>query len=280
MKGRRSRSTAEAGFPDVAALLRLLRAASREGAGAASALGLVLASGGNPGAIAHTAGVPVAARYAVLALETDQGADRLRSALTPVYGERVLPLLGAGGGTLLLAEAEAADRAVRDLFAFARRVAHGPVAATVVSATVPALPEATDLAHDLLDIVRRLGYAPRLYEFDDLALEYQITRPGPANEYLRSLLNPLLPHDDLLELLRRRVCDNFTRRATARAMHVHANTVDYRLRRIKELTGIDPTEPVGLWYLQSALIAHTYTTDAGPVADGTGRPIRRQPQHT
>ncbi|WP_280391453.1 PucR family transcriptional regulator, partial [Nocardia wallacei] len=157
---------------------------------------------------------------------------------------------------------------------------HGPVAATVVSATVPALPEATDLAHDLLDIVRRLGYAPRLYEFDDLALEYQITRPGPANEYLRSLLNPLLPHDDLLELLRRRVSDNFTRRATARAMHVHANTVDYRLRRIKELTGIDPTEPVGLWYLQSALIAHTYTTDAGPVADGTGRPIRRQPQPT
>ncbi|PPJ24859.1 helix-turn-helix domain-containing protein, partial [Nocardia nova] len=40
----------------------------------------------------------------------------------------------------------------------------------------------------------------------------------------------------------------------------HTNTVDYRLKRIAQLTHLDPTQPSGLWYLRSAPIARTYTT--------------------
>ncbi|NEW36894.1 PucR family transcriptional regulator, partial [Nocardia cyriacigeorgica] len=42
---------------------------------------------------------------------------------------------------------------------------------------------------------------------------------------------------------------------TARILHVHPNTVDYRLRRIGRLTGLDLSPTEGLWYLRSALVA-------------------------
>ncbi|WP_370037478.1 helix-turn-helix domain-containing protein [Nocardioides sp.] len=42
--------------------------------------------------------------------------------------------------------------------------------------------------------------------------------------------------------------------AAARTLFVHANTVRYRLRRITELTGHDPTTPRGGLALQLALI--------------------------
>ena len=55
----------------------------------------------------------------------------------------------------------------------------------------------------------------------------------------------------------------FNRRRTARDLHVHTNTVDYRLRRIRDLTGHDPSLPSGRWYLEAALIARA----AGPAAE-------------
>jgi DNA-binding PucR family transcriptional regulator len=38
-------------------------------------------------------------------------------------------------------------------------------------------------------------------------------------------------------------------------MCIHPNTVDYRLRRITELTGIDATQPRGIHHLTAALAA-------------------------
>lgn len=62
----------------------------------------------------------------------------------------------------------------------------------------------------------------------------------------------------MLETLRTRISNNLNRQRTARILHVHTNTVDYRLKRIGQLTGFDPTQAAGLWYLRSALVARTY----------------------
>ncbi|WP_051182187.1 PucR family transcriptional regulator [Nocardia vinacea] len=265
---------------DVAIHLRRLRAASSEKYSAARALGEVLVGGHHPGAIARAAGITIAQQYVVMAITvhhsptrpvsdqiaTAATADRIKhleTALASTYGERALPLLGPDGGTLVLADNDFDAQGPHDLFTFLVRNTGEPITATVVQATVSAIPRATDLAHDLLEIVQRLGYGARLYDFDDLVLEYQLTRPGQANERLRTLLSPILEHRDLVETLRQHIANHFSRQATARALHVHSNTIDYRLRRIKELTGMDPYQTTGLWYLQSALIAHTYHT-AGP----------------
>ncbi|WP_431972327.1 helix-turn-helix domain-containing protein [Nocardia sp. bgisy134] len=50
----------------------------------------------------------------------------------------------------------------------------------------------------------------------------------------------------------------FDRRRTARALHVHPNTVDLRLERIAQLTGLDTAPANGMWHLRSALIARSY----------------------
>lgn len=48
------------------------------------------------------------------------------------------------------------------------------------------------------------------------------------------------------------------RRETALALHVHPNTLDYRLRRVADLVGTDPTCPHGLPVLRAALLARDY----------------------
>nr|WP_083885066.1 helix-turn-helix domain-containing protein [Nocardia thailandica] len=46
------------------------------------------------------------------------------------------------------------------------------------------------------------------------------------------------------------------RQAAARELHVHPNTFTYRLNRITELTGLDPTQPREGRTLAAALTIH------------------------
>jgi DNA-binding PucR family transcriptional regulator len=52
------------------------------------------------------------------------------------------------------------------------------------------------------------------------------------------------------------------RRQAARALHVHPNTLDYRLRRIRELTGLSPTVPHDIQTLCAAITAWKLTYPA------------------
>lgn len=80
-------------------------------------------------------------------------------------------------------------------------------------------------------MVQRLQCASGRYRFEEMALEYQLTRPGLGREYLGSLLDPLDDHPDLLDILRPHIGNNLNRQRTARLMHVHTNAIDYRLNR-------------------------------------------------
>lgn len=43
------------------------------------------------------------------------------------------------------------------------------------------------------------------------------------------------------------------RQRATRQLHIHPNTIDYRLRRIRQATGVDRARNQGLWYQRSAL---------------------------
>ncbi|WP_280257553.1 PucR family transcriptional regulator, partial [Nocardia wallacei] len=168
-----------------------------------------------------------------------------------------LHLLSTDGGTLLLPHTTPTDT-LHHLITTLSQAARVPITATVITTPTHEIPTAADQAHQLLDMVTRLHSEPGLYRFDDLALEYQLTRPGPGREYLGSLLTPLDHHPELLQTLRTHIAHNLNRQKTARLLHVHTNTVDYRLKRVAQLTGFDPTQASGLWYLRSALVARSY----------------------
>ncbi|MFF2549589.1 PucR family transcriptional regulator [Nocardia sp. NPDC058058] len=176
--------------------------------------------------------------------------------------DKALWVLRTDGGTVLIPESVAAATELDDLIAELAAVAQVALTATVMHTATPGIPGAAHQAHELLDIVHRLQCKPGLYRFDDLAMEYQLTRPGPGREYLGALLDPLEVYPELLETLRRHLGNDLNRRRTARGLGVHANTIDYRLKRIGQLTGFDPAQSAGLWYLRSALVARTYRAGA------------------
>jgi len=236
---------------------------------AAHTLTAALLSGQGTSAMARECGVPIADRYAVLAVAFPPHQDernptlnsrvvarrklrRVQTELADLGGEGALSLLSPGGGTILI-PAHFTGR-LDYLVARLSFVAEVEIVASCIEAAPPDIPTATDHAHQLLDLAQRLHRAPGLYRLHDLALEYQLTRPGPGYDFLLTLLDPLAPHPELLETVRTHIENNLNRRHTARDLHIHMNTVDYRLKRVGQLTGFDPMVPSGLWYVRSALI--------------------------
>lgn len=223
-------------------------------------------------AMAREASVPIADRYFVLALavpahpdENDPRLDRqvvarrklrrLQSALATRLDRQALPLLSVDGGTILVPADSCTDTEIDDLVRDLSAATYVAITATVVTADAADIPDATRQAHELLDIVEQFGLEARVHRFTELALEYQLTRPGAGRARLDRLLDPLDDHRELLHTLQTYVDTNRNRTRTARQLNVHPNTVDYRMQRIGELTGLDPTNTRSWWYLYSALVA-------------------------
>jgi uncharacterized protein (DUF1778 family) len=82
--------------------------------------------------------------------------------------------------------------------------------------------------------------------------------PDLATRIADRVLGPLEAYAErrtsgLLETLNAFLACGLDRRRTAEQLHVHPNTLDYRLRRIAELTSLDPGEPRDLVMLELAL---------------------------
>lgn len=71
--------------------------------------------------------------------------------------------------------------------------------------------------------------------------------------WLRSLARRLDSGPDLLLTLDAYYCHDMHRGATATALNVHTRTLDYRLRRVRELTGIDPGSTRGVRTLSAVV---------------------------
>ncbi|WP_063063388.1 PucR family transcriptional regulator [Nocardia violaceofusca] len=254
------------------AYARQLHAADRQHA--ARALATALLEGRPTSALVRHGGIEVADEYWVLALTVLRipdcpgsrvGADvltlapirRVRAELADRFDGAALDVLSLDGGTVLVPAALAEDAALDLLVADLTRTAGVPIAAALTRAEAPGIPAAADRAHELLDLAARLGMTG-LHRFDDLALEYQLTRPGPGLDQLSALLDPLDDYPELLSTLRCFIANDQSRKRTANRLHLHPNSVDYRLKRIAQLTGLDVSRSTGLWYLRSALIARSH----------------------
>ncbi|MFB7718760.1 PucR family transcriptional regulator [Nocardia sp. NPDC056100] len=246
------------------AYLGELRSVLCERRGAATTLAAALLGGRSTKTMARECGITIAESYTVLALglpsaptqvATNRTIGRIQDELTTHAESGVLSLLGPGGGTVLIPAPTLTDDEVNDLVKRLSAAAEVEVTATSTHATVPGIPAAAEHTRELLNLVRQAHNTPGLYRFDNFALEYQLTRPGPARRLLATQLDPLDAHPDLFKTLRIHLANELNRRRTGRQLHIHANTVDYRMQRIKQLTGLDPALPSDLWQLRSALIA-------------------------
>ncbi len=96
----------------------------------------------------------------------------------------------------------------------------------------------------LVDLGRRLGHRGRL-DPDAFVAELLLARsPRLAEQARQRALGPLEDYarsrgSDLIDTLEAFVAADLDRRAAAQRLHVHPNTLDYRLKRVEELTGLD-----------------------------------------
>lgn len=187
-------------------------------------------------------------------------ARRVEQCLTDRVGDGVLWRLDATGGIALLpmdpehARSVAADAS--DLVEALDKAADAEVWAGLAwREGVEAVPEVVREARDVLRLVRQSGLPAGAYRLDDVLLEHVVSRPGPARGSLLALLEPLDEGPDLVPTLEAWFAADFDRRGAAGRLHIHPNTLDYRLKRVTELTGLDPGTARGVQLLGAALLA-------------------------
>ncbi|MET9228194.1 helix-turn-helix domain-containing protein [Lentzea sp. NPDC003310] len=172
---------------------------------------------------------------------------RVRVELERHSREPVLSSLTPEGGLALL---PGEDLPLERIVADVTRASGVALTAAAVAAPPSGVAAAAVLAREVLSVALRSG--PGLYRLSDVLLEYQLSRPSAALEPLAEIVAPLT--DELVQTLEVYLRRG-SRRPAASELHVHPNTVDYRLRRVAELTGLDPTRIEHVTLLTAALAA-------------------------
>jgi PucR C-terminal helix-turn-helix domain len=196
--------------------------------------------------LASRVGIPVAARYRPFALAVaGEGAIR--------HGQMAAELRKQG----ILALTEG-DR-VSGLLADAQELHAHPDTLVAVDAPAPrgALTIALERVRMIVDLGRRLDRTGRLTA-DDIALEMMLAdSPDAAGSLAVRVLVPLRSASgrraSLERTLRTFIAAEMDRRATAAELHIHPNTLDYRLRRFEALTSLRLTDPRDLTVVVLAL---------------------------
>jgi sugar diacid utilization regulator len=116
-----------------------------------------------------------------------------------------------------------------------------------------------DEATDALDAAQRVGLADAVVRAADLLIYQVLLRDRAAiTDLVQTLLTPLARARGgaapLLATLDAYYARGGVAAAAARDLHLSVRTVTYRLARVKELTGRDPSRPVDALALQVAVI--------------------------
>lgn len=90
---------------------------------------------------------------------------------------------------------------------------------------------------------------------EDLALEMILDdiKQQTKEDFVRRTIQPLLEEQDLLLTLKMLIENHFSLKNTANSLHIHINTLHYRLKKITELTGLNPRNLDDLFVLYLSL---------------------------
>ena len=108
-----------------------------------------------------------------------------------------------------------------------------------------AIATAYEEAREAAEIAAGTGIRGRAVVLGDVLVDHMLRASPHARRILRETLQPLVDYDrshnaELVQTLRAYLDAGTKLTQSARILMVHANTVVYRLRRIRELTGRDP----------------------------------------
>jgi DNA-binding PucR family transcriptional regulator len=99
-------------------------------------------------------------------------------------------------------------------------------------------------ARRAIDAAARMGTTPAVVAYDDLGIHrllLQVPDLGELRSFATSVLGDLVREPgraELLQTLSAWFRTGGSPQRTARALHLHANTVSYRIRRVEEIAGL------------------------------------------
>ncbi|WP_143263960.1 PucR family transcriptional regulator [Amycolatopsis kentuckyensis] len=196
------------------------------------------------------------AEYVVLAARFPQPVphDRLAALLDEHHDDG---MLGAaiGDGVFVLVPRRLERRITPLLGVLAGRFGQAPWTTTVPGPRA-GLVAACREAADVLKLVAAAGRPPGPYRLDDVVLEHAVVRDPVSSARLLALINPLAGNEVLHGTLATLVRTDFNRTLAARALFIHRSTLDYRIRRIEEITGQNPLTSRGAHVLAAAMVVH------------------------
>ncbi len=97
----------------------------------------------------------------------------------------------------------------------------------------------------------------------------QVLLAVPADRlgyFVERHLGPVLDRPELLATLQSWLASSGSRRAVSEHLHLHRNSVGYRVRQLKQLLGVDPLDPEQSAVLHAALAARALLRSDSPVA--------------
>lgn len=130
-----------------------------------------------------------------------------------------------------------------------------PCAAGTATSPLSEVAAALDLARRVSRAapLRRASALLRPHTVSDVFVELAVADEPFVDEWLHAVSRSLQPGPDLLVTLDAYYRHDMHRGATAAALNVHPRTLDYRLRRVRELTGIDPGSTRGVRIFSSVV---------------------------
>jgi carbohydrate diacid regulator len=118
-------------------------------------------------------------------------------------------------------------------------------------------PSGLHLSYAQAERALKMARRTRTIVFDEELTLEMITgelTPEVKSEYIQRTLGPLLKEKDLLETLRELFKQNHSLKNTAQSLHIHINTLHYRLKKIEELTQLNPNTIHDLFCLYLAVL--------------------------
>jgi hypothetical protein len=206
--------------------------------------------------LASRVGVPVAERYQSFALTIPgEGAIRHGQMAADLRSQSILALTEGDRVSGLLAEGQEL------------RAHPGMLLAVDALAPRGALTALLERVRLVIDLGRRLGRTGHLTA-DDIALEMLLAgSPETADSLVSRVIGPLREASGLRaaleETLRTFIAGQTDRRSTAGELHIHPNTLDYRLRRVEELTHLRLADPRDMTIIVLALSHSALHPQAG-----------------
>ncbi|MFN2465436.1 MAG: helix-turn-helix domain-containing protein [Candidatus Dormibacteria bacterium] len=220
---------------------------------------------------------------AVAALESRSTQDRLHALVTDLTVRRfpgslvvtrpasfvlLVPVaedgIGAPGPAELKALESFGDMVLKTID---RVVRNGSFSLGIGNATqeVHDLPRAHDEARQSLRLARRGGATGRVSSYRNLGafrLLLEVQNPEAVRRFVDETLGPLLRYQQgrrtpLVETLESLSAHHWNRRAAARALHLHVNSLSYRVTRIEQLLGASLEDAETRVALSIALRART-----------------------